>query len=152
MTSKNSKKSSFRKIWLDNESEVEAPFIYVVVVVYLLCCVWLLQPHGLQPARLLCPWDFPGKNAGVGCHFLLRAIFPTQGLNPGLLHCRQILYRPGKPPFICTVFHILCFITQTTQWQVPHPSEPGRATFKQDLQKLLWAMAKLLCGETDTEL
>ena len=29
-----------------------------------------LQPHGLQPARLLCPWDFPGKNIGVGCHFL----------------------------------------------------------------------------------
>ena len=31
-----------------------------------------LQPHGLQPARLLCPWDSPGKNTGVGCHFLLR--------------------------------------------------------------------------------
>ena len=30
-----------------------------------------LRPHGLQPARLLCPWDFPGKNTGVGCHFLL---------------------------------------------------------------------------------
>ena len=31
-----------------------------------------LQPHGLQPTRLLCPWDFPGKNTGVGCHFLLQ--------------------------------------------------------------------------------
>ena len=31
-----------------------------------------LQPHRLQPARLLCPWDFPGKNTGVGCHFLLQ--------------------------------------------------------------------------------
>ena len=31
----------------------------------------------LQPARLLCPWDFPGKNTGVGCHFLLQGIFPT---------------------------------------------------------------------------
>ena len=30
-----------------------------------------LQPHGLQPTRLLCPWDFPGKSAGVGCHCLL---------------------------------------------------------------------------------
>ena len=30
-----------------------------------------LLPHGLQPARLLCPWTFPGKNTGVGCHFLL---------------------------------------------------------------------------------
>ena len=55
----------------------------------------ILQPHGLQPTRLLCPWDFPGKNTGVGCHFLLHGIFPTQGSNPhllGLLHCRQILY------------------------------------------------------------
>ena len=50
------------------------------------------QPHGLQPPRLLCPWDFPGNSTGVGCHFLLQGIFPTQGLNPGLLHCRQMLY------------------------------------------------------------
>ena len=49
-----------------------------------------LQPH--EPTRLLCPWDFQGKNTGVGCHFLLQEIFPTQGLNPGLPHCRQMLY------------------------------------------------------------
>ena len=51
--------------------------------------------HGLQPARLLCPWDFPGKNAGVGCHFLIQGIFLTWGSNLHLLHllpCRQILY------------------------------------------------------------
>ena len=42
--------------------------------------------------RLLCPWDFPGKSAGVDCHFLLQGIFPTQGSNPGLSHCRQTLY------------------------------------------------------------
>ena len=39
--------------------------------------------------RLLCPWNFPGKNTRVGCHVLLRGIFPTQGLNPCLL---QLLY------------------------------------------------------------
>ena len=39
-----------------------------------------------------CPWDFPDKNTGVGCHFLLQGIFLTQGSNPGLLHCRWILY------------------------------------------------------------
>ena len=50
-----------------------------------------LWPHGLQPTKLLCPWDSPGKNAGVGCHFLLQAIFLTQGSNPGLLHRMQIL-------------------------------------------------------------
>ena len=52
-----------------------------------------LGPHGLKPTRLLCPWDSPGKNTGVGCHFLLPAIFPTQGLNPSLLYCRRILYQ-----------------------------------------------------------
>ena len=36
-------------------------------------------PHVVKPARLLCPWDFPGKFIGVGCHFLLQGIFPTQG-------------------------------------------------------------------------
>ena len=41
-----------------------------------------LQPHGLQPARLLCLWDFLGKNTGVDFHFLLQGIFPTQGQNP----------------------------------------------------------------------
>ena len=41
---------------------------------------------------LLCPWNFPGKNTGVGCHSLLQGIFLTQGLNPGLLHCRQTPY------------------------------------------------------------
>ena len=44
-----------------------------------------LRPHGLQPTGLPCPWDFPGKNPGAGCHFLLRGIFPTQGSNLHLL-------------------------------------------------------------------
>ena len=37
-----------------------------------------LRPHGLQPVRLLCPWDSPGKNTGVGCHVLLQGIFPPK--------------------------------------------------------------------------
>ena len=62
--------------------------------------------HGLQPVPLLCPWNSPGQNTGVGCHFLLQVatffsrlpfpspgIFPTRGLNLDLLHCRQILYQ-----------------------------------------------------------
>ena len=49
-------------------------------------CLTISDFHGLQPSRLLCPWDFPGKNVGMGCHFLLQGIFPTQGLNPHLLH------------------------------------------------------------------
>ena len=43
-------------------------------------------------SRLLCPWNSPGKNTGVGSHFLVQGLFQTQGLDPDLLHCRQILY------------------------------------------------------------
>ena len=59
-----------------------------------------LRPHGLQPARFLCPWGYPGKNAEAGCHSLLQGIFLTQESNPGLLHCRQIfcyLSHQGSP-------------------------------------------------------
>ena len=49
--------------------------------------VRLSRPRGPWPTRLLCPWDPPGKSAGVGCHSLLQGIFPTEGLNPVcLLH------------------------------------------------------------------
>ena len=51
-----------------------------------------LWPHRLYPARLLCPWNSPNKNTGVGSHSLFQGIFPTQGWNPGLLYWRQILY------------------------------------------------------------
>ena len=51
--------------------------------------VWFFATPQARATRLLCPWDFPGKSTGVGCHFLLQGIFWTQGLNPGLPCCRQ---------------------------------------------------------------
>ena len=54
--------------------------------VVLLRCV-SLGPHGLYPARLLCSWDSPGKNTGVGSLSLLQEFFLTQDLNPCLQHC-----------------------------------------------------------------
>ena len=69
---------------------VKEPCLFQImpVVVSVLCSVvsdslWL---HGLQPTRLLCPWDSPGKNTGVGCCASLWGIFPTPGLNPRLFH------------------------------------------------------------------
>ena len=50
--------------------------------------------------QVLCLWNFPGKNTGMGCHFLPQGILPTQGSNLGLLHCGQTLYhlnRQGSP-------------------------------------------------------
>ena len=60
----------------------------------------LSHVHLLQPqARLLCLWDSPGKNTGVGCHFLLQGIFPTQGLN---LHLLCLLILPNSYLFLET--------------------------------------------------
>ena len=72
----------------------------VVVMVLLRSHVRLFGPHGWEPPRLLCEWNFPGRNTGVGCHVLLPGISPTQGSNVGLLHCKQILHhlsRLGRP-------------------------------------------------------
>ena len=66
-----------------------------------------LRPHGLQPARLLCPWNSPGKNPGVRSHSLLQGTFPTQGSNPGLLHWRQILYYLSHQEPACQAWDII---------------------------------------------
>ena len=60
-------------------------FSYVLPLFSLKSCLILLRCSGLQPANLLCPWDFPDKNNEVGCYALLQEIFLTQGSNPCLL-------------------------------------------------------------------
>ena len=55
-----------------------------------------LRPHGLEPPGSSVHGDFQGKNTGVGCHALLQGIFPTQGSNPGLPHCRCLSHQ-GNP-------------------------------------------------------
>ena len=55
-------------------------------------CPTLSTPWTVAYQASVHPWDFPGKSTGVGCHFLLQGIFLTQGLNSGLLHCRQTFY------------------------------------------------------------
>ena len=66
-------------------------------------CLTLCDPM----ARLLCPRNSPGKNTGVGSHFLLQGFFLPQGWNPGLLHCRQdpLLSEPPGVYLIAINFH-----------------------------------------------
>ena len=70
-----------------------------------------IWPYGLQPARLLCPWDSLGKNTGVGCHALLQGVFLTHGSD---LHLLCLLYcqagslplaPPGRPIGMCAHTH-----------------------------------------------
>ena len=71
----------------------------------MVCCAvfnLLVVSNSLRPMDCSQPGssvhgDSPGKNTGVGCHVLLQGIFPIQGSNPGLLHCRQI-FLPSEPP------------------------------------------------------
>ena len=65
---------------------VKKSYVSVLSRVRLFATLWTV------PARLPCAWDLPGQNAGVGCHFLLQGIFPTQGANLYHLHRKQILY------------------------------------------------------------
>ena len=72
------------------------------------------------------PWNSPGQNTGVGCHALLQGIFPTQEVNPGLPHCRQILYlaeAPGKPGLVCSVNISILQVRSPdlTHWRSIHP-------------------------------
>ena len=64
----------------------------VKVLVFQLCPTLCNTMGYIQPARLLCPLNSPGKNIGVGCHSHFQGIFLTQGSNLGLLHCMLIIY------------------------------------------------------------
>ena len=100
------------------------------------------MPHGLYS-----PWNSPGQNIGVGSLSLLQGIFPTQGSNPGLLHCRWILYQlrhKGNPliALFASIQFVLVFSIIHTQWvqlekavaphsstlawKIPWTEEPGR--------------------------
>ena len=59
---------------------------------YAKSCLTLCDPMDCSLPGSSVHGDSPGKNNGMGCHSLLQGIFPTQGLNPGLLQCGQILY------------------------------------------------------------
>ena len=64
---------------------------------YVLSCVWLFATLWTVATRLFCPWNFLGKNSGLGCHFLLQGLFPTQRSNLHLLHWQMDSF-PLAPP------------------------------------------------------
>ena len=93
---RSSRSSEVDRDWLRGSSKLRkldkwAPHALCVCLVAQ-SCLTLCDPVDSSPSRLLCARDSPGKNTGVGCQALLQGIFPTQGSNPGLLHCRRILY------------------------------------------------------------
>ena len=95
-----------------------------------------LQPHAQWPARLLCLWDSPAKNAAVDSHSLLQGIFLAQALNLGLPHCREILHHLSHQGSPCRSAKVASKQTQEDrkhleeQKSLNHATEthlPGRA-------------------------
>ena len=70
-----------------------------------------LQPHGLCS-----PWNSPGQNTGAGSLSLLQGIFPNQGLNPCLLHCKQILYQLSHKEHSRTLEWVADPLSSTSSW------------------------------------
>ena len=68
------------------------PTLHTVLCLDAQSCPTLCDPMDCSPPGSSVHGESPGKNTGVGCHTLLQGILPAQGSNPGLLHCRQILY------------------------------------------------------------
>ena len=93
---------------------VRIKLVYAMPAKSLQSCL-TLQHCELQPARLFCPWDSPGKNTRVDCHALLQGIFPIQGQNPHLLCLLnwQAVCLPLVPPYtgIYTYTYIYMYIT-----------------------------------------
>ena len=81
-----------------------------------------LRPHGLPPARPLCPWGFPGKHTGVGCHFLLQGVFLTQEWDLRLLHW-QVDSLSAEPPGKPQMQVVSVRLIMGSSWNYGH--EPG---------------------------
>ena len=105
--------------------------MYFVLVPQL--CLTLCEPQGLEPTRLLCPWDTPGKNTGVGCRSLLQEIFLSQGIDQGFPHCRQAIYHQNhqESPCRCTVCDkIGSFKKMAIKVHVRHKDSPTKGDSK----------------------
>ena len=107
-------------------------------------CPTLCGPvDGLWPSRLLCPWNFPGKNTGSGCHFLLQEISPTQSLNPCLLCLLhwQVGSLPlrhlGSPTHVFKHGHVLIMLVFSV-------SITGWFKIEKYLLQFLWKLRNLL--------
>ena len=85
------------------------------------------------PPRLLCPWNFPSKNTGVGCHFLFQEIFPIQGSNLCLLHWHMDSFTtepPGAILLLCwSLRHVQLFVTP---WTVAHQAPLSMRFLRQE--------------------
>ena len=97
--------------------------------------VWLFATLWTVACQALCSWDFPGKNTGVGCHFLLQGIYLSQGLNPHLLHLLQ--WQAGSLP-VAPPYQF-----QLNSWSFK-ANRTSQYDFKMSIIKIWWRKTKML--------
>ena len=102
--------------------------------------VTLCDPVDCSPPGYFVHWDHPSKNTGMGCHALFQGIFPIQGLNPGLPHCRRVLEPRYRSPetllcFICINWHLLQALFLSAQ---PKKKEEAKMESRVDSSSLFW--------------
>ena len=135
----------------------DTAFLSHVLVIHLVTSVWthgqlfyLCDPMDCSPPDYsVCSWDSPGKNTGLGCHSLFQGIFPTQGPNPGLPHCRQALPSelPGKPLVIIQCYFILCLDCSSFQLAlVPLRHSHGCLFLKTSFWSTLFVSSRTKCS------
>ena len=97
----------------------------------------------LQPTRLLCPWDSPGKNIGVSCHFLLHGIFLSQGANLGspALQVDSLLSEPAKPSkyLVLDKYRLNGDVTAVL-------GKSFGCTFQKDTGEVFWSMCAVVAA------
>ena len=93
-------------------------FIFVCAVLCFVAqsCPTLCNPMDCSPPGSSVHGDSPSKNTGVGFHALLQGIFPTQGSNPGLSHCRWILYHLSHQGCPRILEWVACTFSRGTSW------------------------------------
>ena len=119
-------------------SSVNFVSFFILLLVTKSC---LLQPHGLLPVRLLCPWVFSGKNTGVGCHSFSRG--SSQPRDPTLISCiAGRLFTTESPGKAKVVY---CFIPQAILWTAASPITIRHCLFPDKINvKKLWEFGQLL--------
>ena len=112
-----------------------SPILIAVLCLVAQSCLTLCDPMDCSPPGSSVHGDSPGKITGVGDHALLQGIFPTQGLNPGLLHCRQTLYHLSHCCCCCRRCQVASVVSDSLQshrrqpTRLPRPSDsPGKNT------------------------
>ena len=142
---------------------------YPVLCLVIRSCPTLCNPMVCSPRGSSVHGDSPGKNSRVGCHALLQGVFPTQGSNPGLLHCRWILYHLSHQGSPRILEWVACPFASRSSWprnwtrvslieggfftswatreatQGPFEAASSSICFPSDLSHILFYLYKSLC-------